>query len=230
MEAYSFICHNYVVGRGDWIVLVGFSRGAFTVRCIADLIAEIGLLEKGSLSRLPQVHACWFNQQAWSLPQGLFLQGIVTQNLLAREETRYPIPVKACVLWDTVSSIGLRQQPPNTPGFVNSDLPANIESTFQALSLHDRRYDFKPLVCRTPQTPHFNLNQCWFVGFHSDVGGGNREECLAHFALAWMISRLWGLLEFDFTTLGRVLPSLAGWTLQQCKTTIVITQRGFHEC
>lgn len=41
-EAYNFICVNYV--DGDDIVLVGFSRGAFTARSIADLIASIGLL------------------------------------------------------------------------------------------------------------------------------------------------------------------------------------------
>ncbi|CAN8104021.1 unnamed protein product [Discula destructiva] len=41
-EAYNFICANFV--DGDDIVLVGFSRGAFTARSIADLIASIGLL------------------------------------------------------------------------------------------------------------------------------------------------------------------------------------------
>lgn len=41
-EAYNFICVNYV--DGDDIILVGFSRGAFTARSIADLIGSIGLL------------------------------------------------------------------------------------------------------------------------------------------------------------------------------------------
>lgn len=41
-EAYNFICVNHV--DGDDIVLIGFSRGAFTARSIADLIASIGLL------------------------------------------------------------------------------------------------------------------------------------------------------------------------------------------
>lgn len=39
---YNFICANYV--DGDAIVLIGFSRGAFTARSVADLIASIGLL------------------------------------------------------------------------------------------------------------------------------------------------------------------------------------------
>ncbi|EPE06716.1 peptidoglycan binding domain-containing protein [Ophiostoma piceae UAMH 11346] len=41
-EMYQFICLNYV--GGDSIVLVGFSRGAFTARSVADLVATVGLL------------------------------------------------------------------------------------------------------------------------------------------------------------------------------------------
>ncbi len=41
-EAYNFICNNYEAG--DEIYLVGFSRGAFTARSVADFIASIGLL------------------------------------------------------------------------------------------------------------------------------------------------------------------------------------------
>lgn len=41
-EAYNFICTNYV--DTDDIILIGFSRGAFTARSIADLIGSIGLL------------------------------------------------------------------------------------------------------------------------------------------------------------------------------------------
>jgi uncharacterized protein (DUF2235 family) len=41
-EVYNFICTNYV--DGDSIILVGFSRGAFTARSVADMIASVGLL------------------------------------------------------------------------------------------------------------------------------------------------------------------------------------------
>ncbi|KAJ2906836.1 hypothetical protein MKZ38_010334 [Zalerion maritima] len=46
-EVYSFICANYC--DGDEIVLVGFSRGAFTARSVAGLIAGIGLLTREGL-------------------------------------------------------------------------------------------------------------------------------------------------------------------------------------
>lgn len=47
-EAYNFICANY--NDGDDIILIGFSRGAFTARSIADLIASIGLLTTGGMT------------------------------------------------------------------------------------------------------------------------------------------------------------------------------------
>lgn len=41
-EVYNFVCANYV--DGDDIILIGFSRGAFTARSVADMIASVGLL------------------------------------------------------------------------------------------------------------------------------------------------------------------------------------------
>src|SRR5262245_6540223 len=42
LDLYSFLCRNYE--RGDRIYVFGFSRGAFTVRVLASLIATQGIL------------------------------------------------------------------------------------------------------------------------------------------------------------------------------------------
>jgi hypothetical protein len=52
-EAYSFLATNY--SPGDEIFLIGFSRGAFTARSIAGLIAQVGLLTKSGLGYLADV-------------------------------------------------------------------------------------------------------------------------------------------------------------------------------
>ncbi len=44
---YNFICNNYC--NGDDIFLIGFSRGAFTARSVASLIAWAGLLTPDGL-------------------------------------------------------------------------------------------------------------------------------------------------------------------------------------
>jgi len=47
-EVYSFIAANYT--PGDEIVLIGFSRGAFTVRSVASMIRDIGLLTRTGMN------------------------------------------------------------------------------------------------------------------------------------------------------------------------------------
>ena len=46
-EAYSYICANYV--DGDEIILIGFSRGAFTARSVAGMIGDLGLLNRDGM-------------------------------------------------------------------------------------------------------------------------------------------------------------------------------------
>jgi uncharacterized protein (DUF2235 family) len=46
IEAYSFLMEQYEAG--DRIFLFGFSRGAYTVRVLAALIHQAGLLRKGA--------------------------------------------------------------------------------------------------------------------------------------------------------------------------------------
>lgn len=48
-DLYQFLCLNY--RGGDRIVLVGFSRGAFTARSVADLVASVGLLTAAGVDR-----------------------------------------------------------------------------------------------------------------------------------------------------------------------------------
>lgn len=48
-EVYNFLCTNYV--DGDDIILIGFSRGAFTARSVADMVASVGLLTPEGLDK-----------------------------------------------------------------------------------------------------------------------------------------------------------------------------------
>ena len=46
-DLYNFVCTNYT--DGDAIILIGFSRGAFTARSVGDMIASLGLLTPDGL-------------------------------------------------------------------------------------------------------------------------------------------------------------------------------------
>ena len=60
-EAYAFLASNY--SPGDQIVLLGFSRGAFTARSIAGLIGRIGLLTKLGMGSFYQVFKDYENSK-----------------------------------------------------------------------------------------------------------------------------------------------------------------------
>jgi uncharacterized protein (DUF2235 family) len=62
-EVYRFVCDNYE--PGDEIVLVGFSRGAFTARSVADMICNVGFLNGAGLDRLPDIFRDYETWQDW---------------------------------------------------------------------------------------------------------------------------------------------------------------------
>ncbi|KAK7912246.1 hypothetical protein PG985_014727 [Apiospora marii] len=206
MEAYTFLSHNWTAyerqkkwskmiklippweqgaEESDDIILIGFSRGAFAMRCLADFITRYGLLGKKELSKLPKLIERW-EKEGNQVEQG---------NEETSGEKGREVEIKVCALWDTVDSVGTNMFNPIRPGpfaFVCSDLLGNIEHAFQALALHERRAHFNPLVWeRVPDsTGNTTLKQCWFAGYHSDIGGGNYKGALSHFALVWMIAKL----------------------------------------
>lgn len=222
-NAYSFLSHNYnfpgvsgeesrsdrgnlisevpvggVEDQIDEIVLVGFSRGAFTVQCLASLIAEIGLLHKDSLQHLRHLFTVWANQEVRTLVSGKkplkdwmkeYLPNLDSAQELRRQKV---VSIKACAVWDTVSSLGLPtpQISPRPLAFVGKTVPSLIKNAFQALALNESRRHFKPTVWENSITGCANVKQCWFLGSHSDVGGGNKDSGLAAVSFIWMVSQL----------------------------------------
>ena len=72
-EVYNFLCTNYV--DGDDIMLVGFSRGAFTARSVADMVASVGLLTPEGLDRFYAIFEDYENMGNRSRPLDEFLVG-----------------------------------------------------------------------------------------------------------------------------------------------------------
>ncbi|KAF2968712.1 hypothetical protein GQX73_g4900 [Xylaria multiplex] len=250
IEGYSFICHNYYT-PDDMIILIGFSRGAFIARCIADLVCKIGVLTKFSVYYVRDIYDMWrdagetgedpFNSDVLELDeanlenqaapaartnlafqdngeqrvQGRMNRTGLLESIQAADETiiHRGVRIEVCAVWDTVAALGpivsklgfLRPRQSRKLGFIRSDFSQGINNGFQALSLHDRRRAFLPIVWKQPQNggnttgnDHAQrLEQCWFMGYHGDVGGGIHGEGLAHFPLVWMLTKLWEFLDID---------------------------------
>ena len=208
------MCNNYEFG--DEIFLVGFSRGAFTARSIASLIRAIGLLTRTGLVYFYQIFKDWEHQndpswvspykdRPWPSPRPTVTSQQYRRKLLELEYTRLDINIKACAVWDTVGALGvpvlgLFPQPVSRDfSFVDTKVEPIVEYAYQALALDEHRRQYKPTVWEKPDGQDWPkvLKQCWFPGAHSDIGGSYEDADLSNITLAWMISQLDHLIDFD---------------------------------
>ncbi|KAF1998536.1 hypothetical protein P154DRAFT_438948 [Amniculicola lignicola CBS 123094] len=211
--------------RGDEIYLLGFSRGAFTARSIASFINDVGLLTKVGMMHFYTIFADWENQQrkGWKVPfkEDPFPgHDKAEYNLFEKEgKKRYVgklvelgmtvpgVRVQAVAVWDTVGSLGIpRLGIFNTLNhesldyaFVDTSVPPCVSHAIHAISLDEDRKPFMPTIWELPNpAPGQTLNQVWFAGAHSDVGGSYDDTRAADITLIWMISQLSTLgLAFD---------------------------------
>jgi hypothetical protein len=213
-EAYTFLCLNYV--DGDEIILLGFSRGAFTARSISSLIRQVGLLTAQGMEYLIPIVDDWQYQlkdgwktkypaKPWAGHKPPVTAPEYQRKLLELELTRPNIPIKAVAVWDTVGGlgipmIGLLPQPPSTDfAFVDTKVERNIEHAFQALALDEHRRPYAPTIWEKPEGQKWPkiLKQTWFPGVHSDIGGSYPDTDLANLTLCWMVSQLDPFIEFE---------------------------------
>jgi len=126
-----------------------------------------------------------------------------------------PIKIEACAVWDTVSAIGIPlpgSMPPlnaELSSSVAQSFPKNLHHAFHAIALNEERAHFNVVLwLPPPQEGTQTLKQCWFVGSHSDVGGGSRDQTLSTIPFLWMVSQLqhFSGLSFNTTTLQTMLP------------------------
>ncbi|OAA49950.1 peptidoglycan binding domain containing protein [Beauveria brongniartii RCEF 3172] len=192
-EAYAFLCANYAYG--DEIILLGWSRGAYTVRSVAGIISQLGLLTREGMESFVPVFK---DMQHWKdaayedpfpktpfpdKPKGDDAADVYRQRLEKMGLTRVNqgsgelIKVKAIGVWDT---------------WHDTDLSDRIEHAFQALALDESRPPYTPAVWeRRPENRlTTDLRQVWFPGTHGNCGGGVEDVGMASITLTWMIDQM----------------------------------------
>lgn len=200
LDGYRFIANNYDAGDGerepDEIYLFGFSRGAFTARSLAGMIGAVGLLEKLDMNRLPEAFALYRTppeQRAKHPSYGLV------------HETR-KVTIKFIGVWDTVGALGipvtwLKWIGRRNYHFHNVELGSNVRFAYQALAIDEHRKPFEAAIWTRPSDPpkhRQEVEQMWFAGAHSNVGGGYPDPGLSDIALTWMMEKAQACgLSFD---------------------------------
>jgi len=185
-DTYRFLVENYE--DGDEIFLFGFSRGAFTARSTAGLIRNSGVLQRRFEDRIPEAYALYRARD--KNPRG-------TEAQLFRRTYSYEPRIRCIGVWDTVGALGipLTGIPPvdvfnQQWQFHDTALSTRVDNAFHALAIDEKRRPFEPTLWQQqPDAGDQRLEQVWFAGVHSDVGGGYPEGGLADIALLWMVSR-----------------------------------------
>jgi uncharacterized protein (DUF2235 family) len=191
ISAYQFLVWNYE--PGDQIWLFGFSRGAYTARSLAGLIRNCGILKNNNLQLIQEAYTLYRDRTPGSRPDSDKAKAFVEQN-------SYTVPRIHCIgVWDTVGSLGIplsgfRLWNKERYAFHDTTLSSIVDHAYHALAVDETRVNFVPTIWNQSENvkqynPGQVLEQRWFPGVHSNVGGGYPDEQLSDLALRWMIEK-----------------------------------------
>ncbi|KAJ3507654.1 hypothetical protein NLJ89_g6184 [Agrocybe chaxingu] len=213
MGGYEFLMQNY--RANDKICIFGFSRGAYTARCLAGMIHKVGLLPTCNHQQVPFAYKMYTqaDEEGWK------------QSNVFKKTFSIDVDIEFVGVWDTVNSVGLF---PRRLPFTTSN---TVVHTFRhAVSLDERRAKFKANLWNCPdhheqtlsisdqkakhhidehssgavnkkrKTPHLHalerrysqdskietdVEEVWFSGCHCVENGA--KPCLARIPLRWMV-------------------------------------------
>ena len=187
-RAYGVVAARY--RAGDRIVLMGYSRGAFGVRSLAGVIDVVGLV-RDDVATEDVIEQAYRHYRAGG--DGPAVQAF------RDEYCHADVQVEAVAVWDTVKALGLRlpvvwRWGQASHAFHTHALGPHIRNGFHALAKDERRAAYTPVMWACPPDWQGHMEQVWFRGNHSDVGGQVWQyplaRPLANIPLVWMLERL----------------------------------------
>ena len=190
-------CYTWLVEMyepGDQLFLFGFSRGAYTARSLAGLVRNCGLLRREHRDRVEEAYTLYRDRKPDTHPSAD--KAAQFRAAYSREPRIHCIGV-----WDTVGALGVPTSGPvgwftrQKYGFHDVRLSGTVDNAFHALAIDERRKPFAPTLWEIPDSDLQNparaqrVEQVWFAGVHSDVGGGYPDCSPSDAALLWMMEK-----------------------------------------
>lgn len=206
VRGYTFLSRVYL--PGDAIFIVGFSRGAYTARALAGMVARQGLLDAAKLDLSDKEAAYRLGSAVWYRHQRSLhtsflgrLQSFVADlpgffSLPPEPEQMLAVPIRAVGVWDTVGAMGIPAFAADHDRldlfrFADTKLSPKVARGYHAIAVDEARQDFDPTFWDADP----RILQALFPGAHADVGGGypaGPESGLSDGAFAWMAGQLAG--------------------------------------
>jgi len=201
-SAYRWLGANYQTG--DRLFLLGFSRGAYTVRSLGGMILNCGLLDLSNLKD---------DEELWKRVETVYSRGYRNGQNRAKwgknwafhkEESGKPVEIFFLGVWDTVGALGVPDDlallnlidDPSRYSFHDTELSDKVINARHAVALDELRASFIPTLW-TGIEGRPDVRQLWFPGVHCNVGGGYAEKGLSDGALAWMMDEA-GALGLEY--------------------------------
>ena len=181
-DAYQYLMNSYE--EGDRIFLIGFSRGAYTVRTLSGLLNRCGLLHKRNLNLIDDAYYYYIRQG--DTPQEIELSEETAKKF--KSNFSRDVEIYCIGVWDTVKAVlagSVRGEL-----FHDRRLSSNVKFGYQALAIDEHRTMFDPELWDWRVNLGQEITQVWFAGVHADIGGSYPEDGLANISLNWMIAQI----------------------------------------
>jgi len=178
---YTWLCTNYQ--EGDRIFVFGFSRGAYTARSLVGIIRNCGLLFPHHIHRVNDAYDLYRKRDKSADTN----EALEFRSNYSREPKS--IGIHFMGIWDTVGSLGIPGDidDKNLFEFHDTRLSSIVKNAFHAVAIDEHRRHFDVTLWESEsENPNQIMEQRWFAGVHSDIGGGYKEGGLADITLKWM--------------------------------------------
>ncbi|MEU9211132.1 DUF2235 domain-containing protein [Streptomyces sp. NPDC048415] len=184
-EAYTYLMEHYQ--PGDRIHIFGFSRGAYTARALVGMLKAVGLMRPGMENLVPYAVSVYAKNKDWTRDDwdqlhhfaGAFSNAV---------EGRVGISVAYLGLWDSVKAAGVLRWNLRWP--YTRQVP-NVGRVRHAVSIDEKRRPYREYLVTAGDLKRpapASIEQVWFAGVHSDVGGTfDDDPRLATVALKWIV-------------------------------------------
>ncbi|KAE8857750.1 hypothetical protein PTNB73_08998 [Pyrenophora teres f. teres] len=183
ISVYKYIVENFTSEHEIW--LFGFSRGAFTVRCVAGMINNCGIIkQRKEYTDADLYRLCFevFRTYRSNLPSDA-PGSDECQRWKGLDDKVWQVkrPIRFMGVIDTVGALGI---PRLNAGigfdwspfeFFDQSMSAVVQHVWHAPSLHDRLWIFQPCLVLPDAADEAEdgrtvVRQTWFPGTHYDVG------------------------------------------------------------
>lgn len=204
-------CYVALVGvwqPGDRIYLFGFSRGAYTARCLAHVLELCGIPTKEQNGEALSLDPKSLRRVAKEAVSSIYVLGMPRNETDAAEKAKKFRTSHASEIgrsagasayfigiWDAVAAIGWQRFFPDWA--YDRHFTSDVQYARHLQSIDEGRKDFKRVPWGGSGTVKWpdrknepeQFGQIWFAGNHADVGGSypENESRLSDITLSWMV-------------------------------------------